>query len=374
MKISINKSILLEKLDYINKGLSTKSPFPLLSGIKFDVSNENIILTSSNSDIAVQTIISVTEGISVLEPGSVVIPGKYFIEIIKKIDETQIDISVVNNLYINIKTKKSNFNLNGFIAKEYPVINFETNDQNKIFSVSQLELSKMINQTSYASSNSENRPILTGVNISIQDSKMTFTATDSFRLAKRVTKIDSNKEVNVTIPGKSLKDLSSLISEDETQIDVFQSNNYITFKINDVIFQSRLLEGNYPETSKLIPLEHGLKIKVNRYELIHAVERAVIVVTEGLKSHVKLVTDNKQITLHSDSTEIGNTDENINTLDFEGTDIKIAFSAKYIIDALRSLDTDNVELFFTGEVRPFIIKNENDNNNIQLILPVRTDF
>ncbi len=374
MKISIQKSILTEKIDYINKGLSTKSPFPLLTGIKFDVTNDEITLTSSNSDIAVQTKIKVAEGITVEQTGSVVIPGKYFIEIIKKIDETQIDITVINNIYINIKTKKSDFNLNGFIASEYPIINFETSEENKIFSIKQSELSKMINQTSYASSTSENRPILTGVNLSIVNNKITFTATDSFRLAKKIIDVDSNKEVNVTIPGKSLKDLSFIISESDAKIDVFQTNNYITFKIDDVIFQSRLLEGNYPETSKLIPLEHGLKIKVDRNKLIHAVERAVIVVTEGLKSHVKIITENKQIVLHSDSTEIGKLVETVDALEFDGSDIKIAFSAKYIIDALRSLDNDKVELFFTGEVRPFIIKNENDNSNIQLILPVRTDF
>ncbi len=374
MKLSIKKSILENSLNYISKAISNKTPLPVLTGIKFEVNNDFIILTSSNSDIAIESKIKVDKDIKIEETGKAVIPGKYFNDIIKKVDEDLIDITVTNKVHINIKTKKSDFNLNGFNINDYPEINFNQDQELQILKTTQKDLLDMINETAYAVATGENRPILTGVNISIKDSKMVFTATDSFRLAKKIIDVSSSAELNITVPGRSLKDLSSLISDKETDVEIFMNNNYITFVFEEFIFQSRLLEGTYPETSKLIPVENALKIKVNKNELMHAVERAVIVVKEFSKSYVKIVTNNDNVTLYSDSTEIGKLTETVRIIEKDGSDIKISFSSKYIIEALRALSSEVVELSFTGEIRPFIIKNEGDETNVQLILPIRTEF
>ncbi len=376
MYITIKRSKLIEKLDFVRKGISNKTTLPVLTGIKFDVTNEKITMIGSNSDIVIKTdlFLDNQQDAVVHNPGSVVIPGKYFVDIVKKLDGDSVELKVHDGSFINISSGKSVFNLNGFASEDYPNVLLDINDDHKLLEIDGTKLKKLIDQTAFAVSTSENRLILTGVNLQTADNKISFSATDSFRLAKQTIATQSDAQVSITLPGKNLKDLASMIKDGDNVI-IYHLNNYTIFKINDVVIQSRQLEGRYPETSKIIPLDgHALKLVVNREQLIKAIDRITLLPDEGISSTVRLKFENDVLTLMSSSTEIGKVKEELNVISSEGDFIKIAFSSKYVLEALRAFDDEQVLIYFTGEVKPFIIKSEKEATHIQLILPVRVDF
>jgi DNA polymerase III subunit beta len=233
----------------------------------------------------------------------------------------------------------------------------------------------MIRQTFFAVSTSETRPILTGVNWKIENGELNCIATDSHRLALRKAKIETenNESYNVVIPGKSLNELSKIIDDSNELIDIVITENQILFKAKHLLFFSRLLEGNYPDTSRLIPNESKTDIVVNTKEFLHAIDRASLLAREGRNNVVKLSTiDGGVIEISSNTPEIGKVVEEIQGQSIDGEELKISFSAKYMMDALKALEGTDVRVSFTGAMRPFVIKPLHDETTLQLILPVRT--
>jgi len=374
MRFEISKDKLLYHLLIAQKALSTKTPNPALQGVKIDVEKERIVLTTSNSDISIKVLLE-DSSLEIEETGSVLVPGKYFIEIVRKLDGQVVKLSHVEDNLLRIEADHSDITLNMLDLDDYPKLEFKEKDD--FIKVNVRTLKTIIRQTAFATSSIENRPILTGVNFTIDGDQLSGVATDSYRLSQKTISLEeSYDKMNVIIPGKSLEELMKILENNSADVEVHFDQNKVLFKYENVLFHSRLLEGNYPETSKLIPKEFPIQIKFNKEQLITAIERASLLSSrDGQNAIVKLnVRQDDVVEISSNSPEIGRVLEELYPVDeIQGSPLKIAFSSKYILEALKVFNSSEVTVKFTGEIRPFILEGEYDEDMLQLILPVKTD-
>ena len=373
MKIKIKKELLLENLNKVSKAISTKNLIPILSGIKFDLTREGLTLTASDNDITIQTFIPAdNKDMEIEKEGSIIIQGKYVLDIVRKLPDEFINIEVIDELKILIYAKNSEFNLNGINQKEYPNVALE-NSKNFVKINTKL-FKTIINQTAFATSTDESRPILTGINIKITGDILECSATDSYRLAKKQAKLNeiAGETYNIIVPGKNIVEFMKILNEGNEELEIHIFSNKVLFKQNNLLFQSRLVSGNYPNVNNLIPSDSFLKITANLSNLYDVIDRASILTSDKEKNIVTLETNKNLLIVRSSSAEIGRVEEKMNITKDNEEEIKISFSAKYMMDALRSFEGNTVELAFEGEVKPIIIKDVDDPNLTQLVLPIRT--
>lgn len=377
MKFDIMRDHLLDGLNDVMKAVSSKTTIPILTGIKIDVTTEGMVLTGSDADITIQTAIPVEKDgeqlIHVDEPGSIVLQAKMFNEIVRKLPTNDVEIEVTDNFQTRIHSGKSDFHLIGLDASEYPMLP-EISPDRQITLPSDL-LKSVIRETVFGVSTSESRPVLTGVKWQIKEDSLVCVATDSHRLARRKVTLEHlpTEEASVVIPGKSLTELSKILSDSTTPVDIFMTSQQVLFKTSDVLFFSRLLEGNYPDTSRLIPEDFNTNVTINGKSLLQAIDRASLLAREDRNNVVRFSTlPDNTVEISSNSPEIGKVEEEIQVESLEGEELRISFSAKYMMDALKAIDGQDVVIQFTGAMRPFIIRSVHDDAILQLILPVRT--
>lgn len=371
MKLIIKKQALNEKLNIVSKAISTKNIIPVLSGIKFDLKKEGLFLTTSNDDIAIETFIDKKQIKEITEVGSIIIPGRYFLEIIRKLEDDLLTIET-DGLKIVISTKRGEYTLNGMNVSEFPNIKFDLSD--KPIVLNQQILKNIINQTSFAVSTQESRPVLTGINFKIEEDVLECVATDSYRLAKKIVYLDSkiNNKLNIVVPGRNLIELTKILDEEEKNIELHIFSNNILIKTDDMLYLSKLLNNSYPDTSKLIPDKFEVTISANLVELFNTIDRVSLLTSEKDKNLVKMELKDKKIILSSTAQEIGKMEESIEIKKDNDINMTIAYSSKYMLDALRTMKCENVEIKLNGEIKPIIIKNKEDENLIQLVLPIKT--
>ncbi len=370
MKIIIKKETLLESLNKVSKALSTKNLVPALAGIKFDLNDEGLTLTASDNDITIQNFIPNNEDMDIKENGSIIIQGKYILDIVRKIPDEKINIEVLEDTKIIISTENSEYNLNGINKRDYPNINLE--ESSEPIKINGLDLKKMVNQTSFATSTDEARPQLTGINFKIIGDELECNATDSYRLARKVLKLKeiSKENYNIIIPSRNLMEFIKIISDEEIELHIF--NNKILFKSENLLFQSRLINGSYPNTANLLPKESYLEIKVNINDLYNVIDRVSILTSDKEKNIVTLETEKDKLIMKSISVELGHVEEKMPIKKENDNNIKISFSAKFMMEALKVFEGEEATITFVGEVNPIIIKDNKEDNLIQLVLPIRT--
>ena len=373
MKLTIKKDILLEALNKVSKAISTKNLIPVLAGIKFELTKKKLILTASDNDITIQTFINCnSEDVKVEDEGNIIIQGKYILDIVRKLQDEFINIEVIDELKIIIYTQNSEFNLNGISESEYPSINLE--ESKKKIDVKSNVFKELVNQTAFASSNEETKPVLTGLNFNIVGDVLECNSTDSYRLARKIIKLDKNidENYNIVIPSHNIVEFSRLIYDDDSIVEIHIFNNKILFKYNNLLFQSRLINGTYPNTSNLMPTEANLIITADLNEFYSVIDRASILTSDKDKNIVTLETEGDTLILKSSSLEIGRVEEKMKVKKSNKDDIRISFSAKYMMEALKSFNSDEININYVGEVKPIILKSEDDETLTQLVLPIRT--
>lgn len=377
MKFIIQRDKLVQSVQDVLKAVSSRTTIPILTGIKIVATEEGVTLTGSDSDISIESFIPCeedgSENVEVKTAGSVVLQARFFSEIIKKLPMDTVEIEVQNQYVTTIRSGKSEFNLNGQDAAEYPHLP-QVEEQN-VFRVPTDLLKNIIRQTVFAVSTSETRPILTGVNWKLEDHELICIATDSHRLALRKAKVEAENDItcNVVIPGKSLNELNKILDDTNELLDIVVTENQVLFKAKNILFFSRLLDGNYPDTSRLIPAESKTDITVTTKDFLQAIDRASLLAREGRNNVVKLATlESDTLEVSSNSPEVGKVVEQVQSNSIDGEELKISFSAKYMMDALKALEGNEILINFTGAMRPFVIKTLHDDSMLQLILPVRT--
>lgn len=379
MNFTISREILLENLNIISKGLPAKSPMPILTGIKLEVTDSDLYMTSSNTDISVQTFIT-NSSLEIAKPGKAVVPGRFFIDIIRKINSNKVTLTLIEDKILIIKADRGEYKLHIMDPLDYPNINFVTleNPLNLPADV----IKKIVKQTGFAAATSEKKPILTGVHLTLENNTLTALATDSFRLSQTLISIDDYNPFSITIPNKSLDELAKILDGFNDNITLYFSANKLLVRYKNVLFQTRLLDGNYPDTSKIIPNSFPIIIRFNKDELLSAVERVSLLSPrdkatdrEITYSIIKLtVLKDHIVEISTTNAQIGDAVEELIPVDMQiSSPITIGFSSRYLVEALRSFDSIEVSLNCSEGIRPFVLKGDKEPNLTQLILPVRMD-
>ena len=374
MKFTIEKDLLLDALSKVSKAISTKNLIPVLAGIKFELKKKKLTLTASDNDITIQTTIeSVNDDeFKIDSEGSIIIQGKYILDIVRKLPDQYINVEVVDELKILIYTENSEFNLNGISESEYPNVGLE--ESKKKININAGVLKSIVNQTAFATSNEESKPVLTGINFNIVGDILECNSTDSYRLARKIVKLEkvSEDNYNIVIPSHNLIEFTKILGDDSEEVEVHIFNNKVLFKNGNLKFESRLINGTYPNTANLLPDDSYLVVSTNLNDFYSVIDRVSILTSDKEKNIVTLETEGNTLTLKSSSAEIGRVEEKMSISKNNNEDIKISFSAKYMMEALKSFSTETVDLHFVGEVKPILIKSTEDETLTQLVLPIRT--
>ena len=362
MRIQVDQKKLSKHINIVQKGISSKTTLPILDGILLEAKDGKLKLTGTDLEIGIESYLEA----NILEEGSIVINSRLFGDIIKKLPNSEIDINVSENK-MNIVCDSSQFNLIGNSSVEYPEL--PTLIDQLSLKIPMDLFKDIIRQTVFATTQDETRPILTGVLFELIDGNASFVALDGYRLSLRNIKIDSSEDVKVVIPGRTLSELNKILEENEEDIEITLTPGHIVFNIGDTLVFSRLLEGQFLNYRDIIREDHDTKIKVNRKELQDSLERASLLAKEEKANLVKLNLFEDKLTIKSNS-EIGNVHEEM-TVELEGEDVDIAFNSKYILDGIKAMDEEEIELFFMGSLNPCIIKPAEEDNYTYLVLPVR---
>ena len=374
MKFTIKKEVLMEAINKVSKAISSRNVIPVLAGIKFELTSKKLVLTASDNDITIQTFINCDDEdiIKVKEEGSIIIQGKYISDIVRKLPDKYINIEVVDELKILIYTENSEFNLNGISESEYP--NIDLGESKSHIELSPSVLKEIVNQTAFATSIDENKAILNGINFNITGDMLECNATDSYRLARKVIKLEksSKENQNIVIPSRNLVEFTRIIDDSDKMVEIHIFNNKILFKYQNLLFQSRLINGTYPNTSNLLPKDYLVKLHFNINNFYDVVDRVSILTSDKDKNTVTLETDGNNLIMKSSSAEIGRVEEKMTVEKDQDIDVKVSFSSKYMMDALKSFSTETVELHFVGEIKPILLKSSEDESLTQLVLPIRT--
>lgn len=372
MNFKIKKENLLKHLNYVIKGISNKNIRPILNCIKFELKEEGLYLSSTDNDIAIKTFIERKDIEENYNCGKFVVYGKYIYDIVRKLPNEIISIEEVMDSKIFISTRNSSFSLNCNNIDEFP--NLELEESKNPIILTNKVLKTIFNQTTFAASTQESRPAITGINFKISGNKLECTATDSYRLAKKIIDLECTVEedINIIIPTRNLVELSKLFTEEEENVELHIFNNKIIFKFGSIIMLSRLINAEYPDVSKLIPTDFLLKIKLPLSEFYSLLDRVSLFSTEEEKNTIKLECVDNMVIVTSNIPEIGNVEEKMAVEKNNQENLKISFSSKYMMEAIKVLDCEQIELDFNGEVRPIIIRNPDDEKLVQLIVPIRT--
>ena len=370
MKFVVKKEILLDSLNNTSKAISTKNLIPILTGIKFDLKEDGLYLYASDTDVSIRTYIPKDKLTSLEEVGSIVIGGKYIVEIIRKLPNTDISIEVIDGYKLIISTDNTEFNLNGVNPNEYP--NLDLDETKEPIVINTEVFKEMINQTVFATSPSETRPLLTDINFRISGIELEVLATDSYRLARKLVSIDHEVEndVNIVIPGKNLVELSKMLDDDDSTLEIHLFSNKVLFKYGNMVFLSRLLSGTYPTTSNIIPKDFNIELECSFDDLFNMIDRASLLTSDREKNTIKLSLNKSELMISSNSPEIGKVEEKI-TVESD-KEINISFSSKFMLDAIKSFNKEKIIICMNNDSSPIVIKNSEDTSLVQLVLPIKT--
>ena len=365
-------SLLLESLNNTARAISTKNLIPILTGIKFELKEDGLYLYASDTDVSIRSFISKDKLTSTSELGSIVIGGKYIVEIIRKLPNTDISIEVIDGYKLIVSTDNTEFNLNGINPNEFP--NLDLDETKEPIVVNNGIFKDIINQTVFATSQSETRPLLTGINFKLSGNSFEVLATDSYRLAKKEIILDQtlDKNYNLILPTKNLREMVHLLPDSDEVVRMFVFDNKIIFKINNIVFLTSVINATFPDTSRLVPNEFKVSIIVNLNDFYGAIDRASLLSNNDEKNTIRLETNGDVMKITSNVPEIGMVDENINIKNVNNSDIVISFSARYMMEAVKTFNADEINLLFNGELLPIIIKNPGQEDLTQLIVPIRT--
>jgi len=294
MKFTILRNELNEAIQHVSKAVASRATIPILSGIKIDADFSGITLTASDTDISIQSFIPLETAdktiATVVKPGSVVLTAKFFVEIVKKLPHEEVHMEVGERFQTMITSGATEIQLVGLDPEEFPVLPSLTEEQ--IVSIPGDLLRDMIRQTVFAVTTNESTPILTGVLWNLHDGVYKFVATDRHRLASRQISVDAGdvRFSNIVISGKTLSELSKIVPDQNVMVDIVVAENQVLFKLGNVLFYSRMLDGTYPDTSKIIPQSFKTELVLNTKQLSDSIDRAYLLSREEKTNIVRLVT------------------------------------------------------------------------------------
>ncbi|WP_144469497.1 DNA polymerase III subunit beta [Bacillus thuringiensis] len=374
MEFIVNHKQFTQALSEVSKAISTKSLIPILSGIKITADQSGITLIASNSNIFIEKFIPVSiedEKIAtILKAGTIVVPAKYFIEIIKKMP-SDIAIKSKKEQIIKIQSEEITLSLNGFPADEFP--NVPLIDNHAEIKIETEQLIEVFKQTVFAVAKNESRPVLTGVHIELSNNKFICAATDSHRLAIREARLSSDVKANCIVPSATISELLKLMNSNSEFVYIYLSESHIIFTLGTTTLYSRLIEGKYPNISNLIPNDFKTIINIDRKKILQGVDRSSLLASEWANNNVNLeIINESTIKISSNASQIGQISETQQIDAIQGEkQLNISFDGRFMVDALRAIKEETITLSFGGSMRPILIEAGEQSAAVHLISPVR---
>lgn len=363
MKIVCEKSILLNSVNIVLKAVPTKTTMPILECIIIDANSSEIKLISNDMELGIETIVKGT----IKENGMIAINAKVFSEIIRKLPDNDIVIETDDNCKAFITCEKAKFNISGKAGEEFPFL--PEIEKDKFITISQFTLKELIRQTVFSISDNESNKIMTGELFEINEEELKITSLDGHRISIRKIKLkDRYDNIKVIVPGKTLNEVSKILSgEVSDEVKIFFTDKHIVFEFNDTVVLSRLIEGEYYKISQMLSNDYETKIVINKREFLNCIDRATLLIKENEKKPIIINISDSNMELKINS-NIGSMNEEID-IKKEGKDIIIGFNPKFLIDALRVIDEEEVDIYLFNPKAPCFIKDK-EENYIYLILPV----
>lgn len=365
MYLICNKNQLIKGVGTVSKAVSLKTTMPILECILMEASENQLTLIGNDMDMGIQT----TMDAVIREEGTIAVNSKIFSEIIRKLPDDDVYIETDETGTITIRCAKSKFSIPGQNGAEFPALpKVESENQ---FVISQGTFKDMIRQTIFSiAAEDSGRPILTGELIDVRDGYLHLVAVDGFRISMRRTPINSPIDFKVTVPGKALNEIHKILeSEEEALMTVSFTGKYILFNMNDTLVVTRLLEGDFLQYQRNLNMEYTSKIRINKKDLQDSIDRAALISKESKNSPVRLEITSQNMVITS-NTEKGSAYEEV-ALTIQGEGLTIAFNPRYYLEALRSIDDDEVEILFASSLTPCIIQNPESEDYKYFILPIR---
>ncbi|MBQ4101246.1 MAG: DNA polymerase III subunit beta [Oscillospiraceae bacterium] len=364
MKISCNKSILATAVMNVSRVTLGKSSLKVLEGILFKASENRLYLSGYDLETGISTSIEAV----VLEEGDVVLPARTVSDIVKSSATERIEIECDDKFNVKITAGKAEFDILGIPSIEYPEL--PTYNEIGNFKISQKKLKSMIMQTLYAVAQDNDRPILTGTLFDLAENMLCLVSVDGSRLAVRREEIEFDDSHALIVPGKALAEISKiLLDDDEKDISISFGRKQINFIFNDYKVMSRLIEGDFIDYNRIIPIDNTLSLRVNTREFIESIERLSSVNTEKAKAPIRCSFKDNQITFTC-TTTIGQGKDVINC-EMEGQEIELGFNSRNLIEAFKSSELDEVLVTLKNATSPMTIKPLNGDSFVYLVLPTR---
>lgn len=363
MKIICSKSELLRGVNTVLKAVPAKTTMPILECILIDTTDGEIKLTANDMELGIETKI---KG-DILDKGKIALDAKLFSEIVRKLPDNEVSIQTDDAFRALIKCEKAKFNIAGKSGDDFSYL--PEIEKNQMVVLSQFSLKEIIRQTIFSIADNENNRLMTGELFEINGNEMKVVSLDGHRISIR--KIELKKEYNhikVVVPGKTLNEVSKILSGGiDDDVCMFFTGRHIVFEFDDTIVVSRLIEGEYFRIEQMLSSDYETKISINKKELQSCIERASLLVKEGDKKPIimNIMEDSMELKINS---FIGSMNEDIDIIK-TGRDLMIGFNPKFILDALRVIDDENIDIYMINPKAPCFIRDE-EQKYIYLILPV----
>ena len=363
MKIICTKSNLAKGVNIVSKAVPSKTTMPILECVLIDATMNTIKLTANDMELGIQTEI---EG-NIIERGMIAIDVKFFSEIVRKLPDNDVIIESDERLQTTIICEKAKFDISGKPGEEFsylPVIEKENSIE-----ISQFTLKEIIRQTIFSIADNDNNKLMTGELFEIKDSVLRVASLDGHRISIRKVELkDTVNDKKLVVPGKTLTEVSKILSgEAESIVNISYTNNHIVFEFDKTIVVSRLIEGEYFKIDQMLSKDYDTKVRINKREFLNCIDRATLLIKEGDKKPIIIDIGDEIMELRIKS-QIGSMNEEI-MINKEGKDLLIGFNPKFLIDALRVIDDEEVTLYLMNAKAPCFIKDDTETY-IYLILPV----
>ena len=363
MKLVFTKSNLNKAVGIVMKAVPTRTTMKILECILIDATTNEIKFTGNDMELGIETIV---EG-EIIEKGKIAIDAKLFSEIVRKLPDNDITLTTDSNNNALITCEKSKFNIAGKSGDDFSYLPAIIKD--KMITLSQFQLKEVINQTIFSIAINDNNKMMTGELFEVNEGTLKVVGLDGHRIAIRNIKLEGRSDdVRVVIPGKTLQEISKILNADaESFVNIYFTNNHVLFEFDQTHVVSRLIEGDYFKISQMLSNDYETKVSINKKEFLDSIDRANLLIREGDKKPIIINILNGLLQVNVNSA-IGALNEDID-IDKEGKDIMIGFNPKFLMDALRVIDDENVTMYLVNHKSPCFIRDK-EENYIYLILPV----
>lgn len=363
MKIRCKKSELVKGVGIVSKAVPTKTTMPILECILIDATTDTVKLTANDMELGIETVIQC----DVEKKGMIALDARIFSDIVRKLPDNEISIECDDNQQTLITCEKAKFNISGKSGEDFSYLPYIEREEPVI--LSQFTLKEVIRQTIFSIADNDSNKLMTGELFEINDDVLKVVSLDGHRISIRKIELKNTySSKKVVVPGKTLVEVSKILSgEADSDVSLYFTNNHIVFEFNNTVVVSRLIEGEYFRVDQMLSSDYETRVKINKKEFLNCIDRATLLVKEGDKKPIIINIMDEMMELKIKS-QLGTMDEEI-IINKDGKDLLIGFNPKFLIDALRVIEDEEVDLYFMNAKAPCFIKDEKESY-IYLVLPV----